>query len=189
MVKKKKQLIIRIILFILISLILGFGVYSMNAKLLMNDQMPMPLGFGVGVVMSGSMEPELSIDDLIFVVKDESIELDDVVVYQSKGTLVVHKVVGIDGDQITTRGTANNTDDDPISIKDVKGRVAFSIGGIGKIIEIIKAPFVTVAVLVLAIYLLLRSYAIEKNEKDEKDQKIEEIRREIMRMKESANKK
>ena len=73
MVKKKKQLIKRIILFIVISLISGFGIYSMNAKMLMNDQMPMPLGFGVGVVMSGSMEPELSVDDLIFVVKDSII--------------------------------------------------------------------------------------------------------------------
>ena len=189
MVKKKKQLIKRIILFIVISLILGFGIYSMNAKMLMNDQMPMPLGFGVGVVMSGSMEPELSVDDLIFVVKDKSIELDDVIVYQSKGILVVHKVVKVDGDQITTRGTANNADDDPISIKDVKGRVAFHVGGIGKIIDFLRAPLVMIAILILAVYLLLRSYRSENNEKDERDQRIEEIRKEIMRMKEERNKK
>ena len=173
MVKKKKQLIIRIILFILISLILGFGIYGMNAKLLMNDQMPMPLGFGIGVIMSGSMEPELSVDDLIFVVKDSTIELDDVIVYQSKGILVVHKVVKVDGDQITTRGTANDTDDAPISIKDVKGRVAFSLGGVGKVINVLKTPFVLIAIFILAVYLLLKSYANEKNNKDEKDEKIE----------------
>ena len=189
MVKKKRQLIVRIILFILISLILGFGIYGMNAKMLMNDQMPMPLGFGIGVVMSGSMEPELSVDDLIFVVKDKSIELDDVIVYQSKGMLVVHKVVKIDGDQITTRGTANNTEDDPISIKNVKGRVAFSLGGMGKVVNVIRTPIVVIAILILAVYLLFRSYANEKNRKDEKDEKIEEIRKEIMRMKEERNKK
>ena len=160
----------------------------MNAKLLMNDQMPMPLGFGVGVVMSGSMEPDLSVDDLIFVVKDDTVELDDVIVYQSKGLLVVHKVVKVEGDQITTRGTANNTDDDPISIKDVKGRVVFSIGGIGKIVDFIRNPIIVIAILVLAIYLLLRSYANEKSIKDENDRKIEEIRKEIMRMKENISK-
>ena len=188
MVKKKRQLIVRIILFILISLILGFGIYGMNAKMLMNDQMPMPLGFGVGVVMSGSMEPELSVDDLIFVVKDDTVELDDVIVYQSKGILVVHKVVKVDGDQITTRGTANDTDDAPISIKDVKGRVVFSVGGIGKIIDFIRTPVVMIAILILAVYLLLRSYRSENNEKGEKDQRIEEIRKEIMRIKENTNK-
>ena len=189
MVKKRKQLVIRIILFVLISLILGFGVYGMNAKMLMNDQMPMPLGFGLGVVVSGSMEPELSVDDFIFVVKDKTVELDDVIVYQSKGILVVHKVVKIDGDQITTRGTANDTDDDPISVKDVKGRVAFSIGGVGKIVDFIRTPMVAIAVLILSVFLLMRSYACEKNEKDKNDQRIEEIRKEIMRMKENANKK
>ena len=156
--------------------------------MLMNDQMPMPLGFGVGVVMSGSMEPELSVDDLIFVVKDDTVELDDVIVYQSKGILVVHKVVKVDGDQITTRGTANDTDDAPISIKDVKGRVVFSVGGIGKIIDFIRTPVVMIAILILAVYLLLRSYRSENNEKGEKDQRIEEIRKEIMRIKENTNK-
>jgi signal peptidase len=188
MVNKKKQLIFRLILFVIISAILGVGIYTMNAKMLMNDMMPMPLGVGMGVVVSGSMEPELSIDDVIFVVKDKDIELDDIVVYQSKGILVVHEVIKIDGDQITTQGTANNTPDDPIDISSVKGRVAFSISGIGKIISFIKTPFVSIAILLLAVFLLYKSYAAEKNQKDEKDERIEEIRKEIMRMKEERNK-
>ena len=189
MVNKKKQLIFRLILFIIISAILGVGIYTMNAKMLMNDMMPMPFGFGMGVVVSGSMEPELSVDDVIFVVKDKSIELDDVVVYQSKGILVVHKVVKIENDQITTRGTANDTDDEPISISDIKGRVLFSIGSMGKIINIIRTPFVAIAILLLAVFLLYKSYQAEANKKDEKDERIEEIRREIMRMKEEQNRK
>ena len=189
MVSKKKQLIFRLILFIIISAILGVGIYTMNAKMLMNDMMPMPFGFGMGVVVSGSMEPELSVDDVIFVVKDKSIELDDVVVYQSKGILVVHKVVKIENDQITTRGTANDTDDEPISISDIKGRVLFSIGSMGKIINIIRTPFVAIAILLLAVFLLYKSYQAEANKKDEKDERIEEIRREIMRMKEEQNRK
>ena len=189
MVNKKKQLIFRLILFIIISAILGVGIYTMNAKMLMNDMMPMPFGFGMGVVISGSMEPELSVDDVIFVVKDKSIELDDVVVYQSKGILVVHKVVKIENDQITTRGTANDTDDEPISISDIKGRVLFSIGSMGTIINVIRTPFVAIAILLLAVFLLYKSYQAEANKKDEKDERIEEIRREIMRMKEEQNRK
>ena len=188
MVNKKKQLIFRLILFIIISAILGVGIYTMNAKMLMNDMMPMPFGFGMGVVVSGSMEPELSVDDVIFVVKDKSIKLDDVVVYQSKGILVVHKVVKIENDQITTRGTANDTDDEPISLSDIKGRVFFSIGSMGKVINFIRTPFVAIAILLLAVFLLYKSYQAEASKKDEKDERIEEIRREIMRMKEEINK-
>ena len=189
MVNKKKQLIFRLILFIIISAILGVGIYTVNAKTLMNDLMPMPLGVGVGVVISGSMEPELSIDDVIFVVKDESIELDDVVVYQRDGILVVHKVVKIENDQITTRGTANNTDDEPISLSDIKGRVFFSVGGIGKLIMFLRTPVVAIIILLLAVFLLYKSYRAEASAKDEKDERIEEIRNEIMRMKEEQNKK
>ncbi|MBQ9744217.1 MAG: signal peptidase I [Clostridia bacterium] len=192
MVSKKKQLIKRILLFVLISIVLGFGLYNLNARTLLNDQMPMPLGIGVGMVMSGSMEPELSVDDVIVVVKDNDIELGDTVVYQSGGILVVHKVVGIDGDQITTRGTANNKDDDPISAEKIKGRVILSIGGAGTIIRIIRSPLVSVSILLLAIYLLYCSYTDEKKQKDEKDEKIEEIRKEIERIKkrtDNTNKK
>ena len=189
MVNKKKQLIFRLILFVIISAILGVGIYTMNAKMLMNDMMPIPLGVGMGVVVSGSMEPELSIDDVIFVVKDKDIELDDIVVYQSKGILVVHKVVKIENDQITTRGTANNTDDEPISLSDIKGRVFFSIGSMGKVINFIRTPYVAIAILLLAIFLLYQSYRSEANKRDEKDERIEAIRKEIMRIKEEQNKK
>ena len=184
MVNRKKQLIIRILLFILISVILGFTLYGLNAKAFLKDQMPMPLGFGLGVVVSGSMEPELSIDDVIFVVKDKTVDIGDTVVYQSKGILVVHKVVNVEGDQITTRGTANDSDDDPISIKDLKGRVVFHIDGMGKAINFIKTPIVSVVILLIAVYLLYKSYSNEKKVKDEKDERIDEIRKEIMRIKE-----
>ena len=102
--------------------------------------------------------------------------------------LIVHEVVKIDGDKITTRGTANNTDDEPISAKDIKGRVAFSIGGVGTVISLIKTPAVAILVLMLAVFLLFKSYSKEKDEKDEQDEKIEEIRREIERIKEERKK-
>ena len=38
MVSKKKQLIFRLILFIIISAILGVGIYTMNAKMLMTSE-------------------------------------------------------------------------------------------------------------------------------------------------------
>ena len=189
MVNKKKQLIVRLILFVVISAILGVGVYTINAKTLMNDMMPMPLGVGVGVVVSGSMEPELSVDDVIFVVKDDTVELDDIVVYQKNGILIVHKVVKIKNGEITKRGTANNTDDDPIKLSDIKGRVFFHVGGIGKVISFLRTPVVAIVILLIAAYLLYRSYRAEASQKDEKDERIEQIRKEIMRMKEEQNKK
>ena len=179
MKKKNKQLVIRIILFILISLILGFGIYNLNARTLLNNSMPMPFGIGLGVVMSGSMEPDLSIDDLIVVVKDDNIEVGEVIVYQDKNILVVHEVIKVDADQITTQGKANDDPDDPISVKDVKGRVAFHIDGLGKLVNVIRTPVVTVIILAIAVFMLYKSYSLEKKEKSDNAEKIEQIKKEI----------
>ena len=44
---------------------MGINVYLWNASSLAGNAMPMPFGFGMAVVLSGSMEPVLSVNDLL----------------------------------------------------------------------------------------------------------------------------
>ena len=181
--KKKVQGILRIILLVVISCVFGFGIYRWNAQSLTGNVMPMPFGVGVGVVMSGSMEPELSVDDVIFVVASDEYEADDVVVFQQKNILVVHKIIEINGDEVVTQGTANNTPDEPMKTSVIKGKVLFHIDGLGGVVTWLKSPFGTVVILAIAGFLLVLSYTSEKKETDEKDERIEEIKREIEELK------
>lgn len=181
--KKKVKGALRIALLVVISVVFGLGIYRWNAQSLTGNIMPMPFGVGVGVVMSGSMEPELSVDDVIFVQARESYEVGDVVVFQQKNMLVVHKIVSIDGDTVTTQGTANNVADEPMDVSAIKGVVIFHIDGLGGVVNWLKSPFGTIVILALAGLLLVRSYAQEKKEKDEQDEKIDEIKREIEALK------
>ena len=71
-----KQLILRYCLIVLIALVFGLGIYQWNATSLTNDQLPMPLGFGMAVVVSGSMEPELSVNDVVVVCPQDSYEVE-----------------------------------------------------------------------------------------------------------------
>ena len=104
--------------------------------------------------------------------------VDDIVVYQDGGSLVVHKVIAVDGDTITTKGDANNVADDPISHADVKGRVLFWIPGIGSVIALIKSPVGTVCLIAAAIALVEIPHLRKKEQDDEERQKlIDEIRR------------
>ena len=178
--KNKKKLILRMVLIVIVSVVLGVGVYRINSLTLTGDKMPMPLGFGVGVVASGSMEPELSVDDMIFVTKASDYAVGDVVVFQTKGALVVHKIISIDGDSVVTQGTANNTPDDPMELSALKGKVRFHIDGVGKLVTAIKSPVSTIVILLLAAFLLVMSY---KNEKKEDENELESIRREIEALK------
>ena len=173
--------ILRLLLMIVVSLSLGFGLYNWNAKNLTGNALPMPLGVGVAVVLSGSMEPELSVDDVIVVAPADEYEIGDTVVYQSGRSLVVHKIIEDLGDgTVVTQGIANNAPDDPIEIEFIQGKVLFSIRGLGKVVSFIKSPAITLFIAVLALALLILSY---KKERAEENSRADELRRQIEELK------
>lgn len=175
--------VIRISVLVLLAVLIGVSIYSINASMLGGNALPMPFGFGMTVVLSGSMEPELSVDDLLIVTPSDTYEVGDVVVYQTQRTAVVHRIVSINGEEIITRGDANNTDDDPITKENIKGKVIFAIPFVGLIVNLIKTPFGTILLLGAAIWLLEASF---KNEKDKKAEELAAIRREIEELKKDA---
>ena len=177
----KWNMIGRSALIVVISLIVGLGIYNWNARSLTGNALPMPFGIGVGVVLSGSMEPELSIDDVILVKERDTYEVGNIVVYQSGYTLIVHKIIRIeDEDHVVTKGIANEGEDDPIRMKDIKGEVFFDIPYLGLIVSILKTPVVTFLLLAVAVYLLVRSY---QNERVRDNREMDAIRQEIQRLK------
>ena len=152
---QKAQFAIRITLISFISVVLGFALYQWNALSLTGNVMPMPFGVGLGVVMSGSMEPELSVDDVIVVVEKKEYAVDEIVVFQQRNLLVVHKIIAIDEEWVITQGTANNTPDEPMKITEIKGVVLFHIDGLDEVITWLKSPFATFLILGVASSLLI----------------------------------
>lgn len=174
----KKNKIFRIFIYLLISIILGVSVYSWNAEKLIGEQMPMPFGFGCAVVLSGSMEPTLSVNDLIIVKKADDYNIDDIVVFQDIYDLVVHRIVAVDDETVQTQGDANNVADEPINISAVKGKVLFWIPLAGNVVDFLKSPVGTICIIAAAIALIEIPYRNEKRKDDEERKKIiEEIER------------
>lgn len=170
--------IIRLTLLVLCGAALGINIYLANAGRLVGNQLPMPFGYGAAVVLSGSMEPELSKGDLIVVGEQEAYQMDDIVVFQDGNSLIVHRIIDITDDAITTRGDANNTADNPIHLSDIKGKVLFWIPFIGTLINFIKTPIGTLCLIALAILLVELPRKNEKKKDDEARQKIiDEINR------------
>lgn len=175
--------ILRISVLVLLAILIGVSIYSMNASMLGGNALPMPLGFGMTVVLSGSMEPELSVDDLLIVAPADTYEVGDVVVFQNQRTAIVHRIVAINGEEIITRGDANTSDDEPITLANIKGRVVCAIPFVGLIINLIKTPVGTILLIGLAVWLLESSFKKEKNKKSDE---LEAIRREIEELKKDA---
>jgi len=170
--------LIRITLLILCGAVLGFNIYLANANSLLGNQLPTPFGYGAAVVLSGSMEPELSKGDLIIVSKTQTYKEKDIVVFQDKGTLVVHRIIAVDGDTVVTQGDANNIADDPINVSAIKGKVLFWIPFVGNVVNFIKTPIGTICIVAAAILLIEIPRRNEKKKDDEERQKIiDEINR------------
>lgn len=176
--KKRLKIAGRVVLLVIISLLIGLRLYSWNAKTLVGNLMPMPFGWGVSVVLSGSMEPALSVDDLVMVHEQESYVVDDVVVYQDGGSLVIHRIVFMDGDEVITMGDFNNTEDAPIHLSDIKGKAVASIPYAGIAVRFLKSPVGFLLILVTALALFELPYLRQRRKEAEEQEKIkEEIRR------------
>lgn len=180
--KKSFLFVIRIFLYFVISVVFGLVIYSWNAKTLSGDMLPMPFNLGSAIVLSGSMEPELSVDDLIFISGKDEYFVGDVVVFQDEYSLVVHRIIKIEGDVVTTQGDANDTPDPSISISDIKGKVIGTIPGIGGFVSVIKSPLGIICILGIFVVLLILSY---QKENEDKKAKIKEIKEEIRKLKEN----
>lgn len=178
--KNKYSALFRRIALAVLGILLGINVYLANARSLAGQKLPMPFGIGTAVVLSGSMEPTLSVNDVIIVREQESYNVGDIVVYENGREMIVHKIIEKNGATLTTKGDANNTADEPISTEAVKGKVAFSVPYAGAIVKVLRSP-VGAIVIILAAVLLTEGSFRRKKESDEI--KIEKIKEEIRRLK------
>lgn len=175
-----KKTVIRRILLAVLGLILGVNLYLANAKSIVGNQLPMPFGYGMANVLSGSMEPTFSKGALLVVKKSDNVKKGDIVVYQSGSELIVHRVIAIDGDEVQTQGDANNVADPVFEKNEIKGVVLFWIPGLGTVAEILKTPTVMILLLVAAFLLMERSF---RSQRESDDRELDAIKEEIRKLK------
>ena len=184
--RKTGRSVCRILLIVLLSVFLGGSVYSLNARRVMRNALPMPFGFGTSVVLTGSMEPTLSANDLVVIRSADACSAGDIVVYQSGDSLVIHRVVRVEDEYVVTKGDANNTEDDPVPLSAVKGRMLFAVPFLGVPVRLLQSPLGSILMIVLIAALVSLSW---RKEKAEDDQQLDDIKKEIRRLKELEEKK
>lgn len=162
------------------SLILGINGYLWIGRQLAGNRLPMPFGYGTAVILSGSMEGTLSVNDLAVVHRQKEYEVGDIVVYEADGDLIIHRVIEKEGEKLVTKGDANNAPDAPIRLSDVKGKMIGHIPGVGGVVRRLKTPAGVFASLAVVVLLLEVSYWKEGSKEDEEQEKLRE---EIYRLK------
>jgi signal peptidase len=163
----KKKKILKIVAKIFISLVSIFvimlfilGVYNAISKFFFKNPMPKIFGYASAIVTSGSMEPEISVDDLVIIKSQEQgYKVGEIITYKHGNSFVTHRIVDISEENYIAQGDANNTPDDPVASENVIGKVVGKIEGIGKVLGWFQTP-VGIAVALIILLALLFSDSI-----------------------------
>ncbi len=153
---------------VLVIIIVFCAVFLVGSRL---------LGYECYTVISGSMEPEYMVGDLLYVkdVDVNTIKVGEPITFILNEDLVVatHRVVRIDTEnkRFYTKGDANEIEDsEPVHFNNVIGVPEFSIPKLGYVADFVQHPpgiYITIGVGVLLILAVFIPDLIGKKKKDE----------------------
>ena len=188
--RQKKNLIKRILVKLIYILVLPIIIWNLAIiiQTLQNpNETPSVFGIKIFCIISGSMEPNISINDLVIIkeVPQNEINSKDIISFTVNGETITHRIENISIDEsgglvYTTKGDANNIEDEnKIKFENIEGKYIGKIPKIGKIILALKSK--TTLGIVLVVLILL--YILEQKSNEKK------IKRSNERIKYDENKK
>ena len=151
--------ILTIFIFIILILII-FAKVDMTVH---NRDYLSIFGYSFFKVATGSMEPNISENDIIIVKDNSNYQIDDVITYKENNSYITHRIVAINSDSLITKGDANNTNDESINKSQILGVVVKDY----KHLEIWRQIFTTPTILIsLFVTLILFDFAFSYQKKD-----------------------
>ena len=150
------------ILITIVVIFLIFAVYNFIQLEVLKKDYVNYFGYTYFNTISGSMEDTINIDDYVIVKITKNVLEDDIVTFKDDNMIVTHRIVRVDDKKIVTKGDANNVEDEPISKKQIIGKVVFVARNIGKYIKVITEPIVFIP---FFITILLFNFAFSGSEK------------------------
>lgn len=167
--KKHRNKIIKTILikliYILVLPIILWNLAIIIQTLQNPNDTPSVFGIKTFCIISGSMEPNIQINDMVIVkeVQQNEINKDDIITFVVNGDTITHRVIDVESRNgvllYTTQGDANNIEDEEkITFENIEGKYIGKIPKVGKIVLALKSK--TTLAIVLSILILL--YIIEQ---------------------------
>jgi len=129
-------------------------------------------GYFSAIIGSGSMEPTISVNDLLLIKGSAAYQPDDIITYiSSQGSLITHRIMEISETGYITQGDANNIPDEEIPLQRVLGKVFFILPAAGGIFYTLLSPvgilIIVCAFIIVLLVLTMRRGENEVNTEDE----------------------
>ena len=174
--KRKKRLLKTILIKLIYILILPIILWDL-AIIIQTIQNPQetPSVFGIKTfcIISGSMEPEISVNDVVIIKETpkEEIKKGDIISFDKNGDIITHRIIYLTTNKngettYITKGDANNIEDEGyVEYKDIEGKMIGKIPKIGKIIMALKSE----TTLIITLVILITIYIVEQRIERKKD--------------------
>lgn len=139
---------------LVLAVLLLCNLYTLLMQHVVGTTHPTVMGFSAAVIVSGSMEPALSVDDLIVNHVQSSYTTGDIITFDNGSGLTTHRIVDVTNGRYVTQGDANNAADLKTVAPDmVVGRVVGHIPHLGRVLSVLRTPL-GMMLLVLAGWLI-----------------------------------
>lgn len=170
-VNKIFQIFIDFLVFIVTILIL-FSLYKLISIKVLHKPYANTFGYSIFEIATGSMEPTLNVKDLIVVKITKDISVDDIVTYIEEDNLITHRVISINGNNITTQGDANNSIDNNITKDAIIGKTIYVIKKGGLIREVFLTHRNIIIITITLLLISISTTSIKAKKETMKDNKM-----------------
>ena len=166
-----------ILVYIVLVPVLLYNFYLIGQQILSPGETPSFFGYKTYVIVSGSMQPEIQIGDLVIVkeASDDQLQVGDIISYKDGQSIITHRVsekIEEKGRvEYRTKGDNNNTDDGKtIKTTLIEGKVIKVIPHLGTVALALqkKAAIIVVGIIV---YIYIAHSINTKGKKGERRKK------------------
>ena len=165
--KKIRRVLVNLVSIVSVCLIIASVLVLLKVVTTKQGEAPNIFGYSLFRVVTGSMEPQIPVDSLILVKREEAstLQVGDVISFYSRdpsllGEVNTHRIVEIHENEgslsFTTKGDANNiVDRYDTREEDLLGKVVFSSASIGKFVRLLSNPLVFFPFIILPLAILI----------------------------------
>lgn len=151
------------------------NAYVMIRRVFFHDDMPKVLGIASAVVVSGSMEPEISVGDVVIVKEQDDYFVGDVIMFYNaaSGDYTTHRIIEKTEGLFRTRGDNNDSADVGfVSKENIVGKVVLTVPFVGTVIGYVQNPVGLVVIVAVGVAIIfLPDLCLKRSKKgDEKEE-------------------
>ena len=170
------------IMYAVLIIIMVYNISLIAQSILKPNKTPSFLGVKTYVIITGSMEPNIEIGDIVVGKAEENLDIGDVISYRKGQSVITHRITQINKNEngeieYRTQGDNNNVEDEEsIKPSNIEGKVIKIVPKLGKVTLILQNKVIIIFIFIIFYIYVSRNYKKNKkvNERHLKRLKYEE---------------